>query len=127
MLLTARLTFEAGTMTNISASFDHLKRREHGEEAPEHLRYWRTSSPALNSAQQLLAAPLGYVPQIDMETRQILSALLQDLHDHRQTCRSPQECENAGQTLRFIVEVLEDILGRSVKTHGTPHSLPKLI
>jgi len=114
-------------MTNISASFEHMKRPPHGDEATEDPRLWRKFPPDLNSAQQLLAAPLGYVPQIDMETRQILSALLQDLHDHRQTCHRPQECENAGQTLTFIVEVLEDILGRSAKTHGTPHSLPKLI
>lgn len=77
----------------------------------------------MRAGSEILKAPLGYCPQIDMETRMILRALLDDMFDHLHAFHDPEKCEDSWASAQFMHDILSDILNRTPENTSVPVSL----
>lgn len=77
----------------------------------------------MEAGNEILKAPLGYCPKIDLETRMILRALLEDMFNHLHTWHDPEKCEDAWASAQFMHDILSDILNRTPENTSVPDSL----
>lgn len=72
----------------------------------------------MRAAPLLLAVPPGYQPQIDTTTHQVLTALLQDMEEHRDCWHDPMTNPDAWLSAGFIHETLQALLSQAGHTEG---------
>lgn len=75
------------------------------------------------AGKEILKAPLGHCPKIDMETRMILRALLEDMFNHLHTWHDWERCEDAWLSAMFMHDILSDILKRTPENTKIPETL----